>query len=702
MTRRRSEPLDDFAQIRKDFSVDTDACQAKYQNCIDDIRFGFVPGAQKDCAMNKRAGYEFNKTRPVVKAVTNDLRQNDPAIKVRAMEDGHKHLAEILNGLIKNIEANSRANVAYDTAGFFAAAGGYGVIRLNTYYADDDVFDQDICIEEVRDPFTIKFDARAKAFDKRDSRRIWEETELSREEFEAQYPDADLVDFGTQSIRYGDWFSEKAVRVVKLWKRESVTKTIYQLSDGRVLSEEDYKALEPTLNQPVQPDSGVMGQPPAEPLKLQNQREVKSNKITWQICSGKEVLEGPNEWPGKFIPLIPVWGESVNVEGQEYYSGLVRPIKDSQRLFNWNVCVGMEVLENQPRNPLMFTAAMIEGYEEAYRNLGKDNAPGLQYNVDPAAPNGGAPSRLSPPAFPGGFFESAQFSADLIKSVSNVVDAPVQQRASSGKAIQAVEHQQDVGNFDYIDNLARAKAFVGEQLVDLIPKTYDTARTVMILGEDGKEDYAQLNQSVYVGQANGKPFSLTADQVKQAQQQGVQLPQGKWQIINDLSIGKYAVTVTVGPSYATQRMETVAVLTQLASNPDPLISSVAAYLIVKNTDAPGTEEMEKAMRARLISQGAIQPGEGDEAPRPQGPDPKDQAEAMLKQAQAMLAQANTALAEAKTAQTKVDTAITVQHAPMVALQEAARTDQHMVDGMTKNPAIDYWGPPNQEQPPQGP
>jgi len=629
MAAKRKDAIDPLAQMRKDYEIDTNACLDKYQECIDDIRFAFVPGEQQKCAMNPRALYEFNKTRPVVKSVTNDMRQNDPSIKVRAMEDGHKHLAEILNGLIKNIEAQSRANTAYDTAGFFAAAGGYGVIRVNTEYSDDDGFEQDIRIEEVRYPFTIKFDARAKKFDKRDSRRVWEETDLSTDEFKSLYPDADACDFspGNHAVqKWGSWFTEKTVRIVKLWKRTAVTKTIYQLSDGRVLDEDDYQAILPTLNQPAQPDSGVMMQPPQPPLTLKNQRTVKSNKITWEICSGKEVLDGPHDWAGKFIPLVPVWGESVNVEGEEYYSGLTRPIKDSQRLFNWNVCVGMEVLSNQPRSPLMFTAKMIEGYEAAYSNLGKDNAPGLLFNPDDRVP-GGKPTREPPPAFPGGFFEASQFSADLIKSVSNVVDAPIQTRASSGKAIQAVEHQQDVGNFDYIDNLARAKAFVGEILVDLIPKIYDTEREIMVLGEDGKESYKQLNQSVYRTQIpgpDGQPVTLTQDQYDQLMKMGRPCPPGEWQVINDLSQGKYAVTVTVGPNYATQRMETVGVLSQLAGNPDPVIAAVSAYLIMKNTDAPGTEELEKAMRQRLISQGVLEPGEGDKPPQPQGPSPQDQ------------------------------------------------------------------------------
>ncbi len=656
---KRKDALDPMALMRKRYEQAVGACGDKYDQCIADIRFAFVPGAQWDEDMKAKRGtrpmYEFNKTRPVVKSVTNDMRQNSPGIKIRATEDGHKELADTMQGLILNIEAQSRADTAYDTAGFFAAAGGFGVLEVATEYSNDDAFDLDIRIKERRDPFAVKF-GPAKEFDKRDARYAFEDLTFAREDFEARWPDADPVDFNpsTTPERFGDWFTEKTIRVVKYWCKHAAKKTIYQLSDGRVLDEDDYKAIQPSLGQP-----GPMGEPP---VTLKREREVAYDKITSEFCSGKEVLEGPFEWAGKFIPLVPVWGESVNVEGDEQFSGLVRPIKDAQRLFNWDVCVGQEVMANQPRAPFMYTAKMIEGYETEWSKLGKDNPPGLPYNVDPSAPNM-KPTREQPPMYPGGFFDSAMFAADLIKSVSNVVDAPIQSRASSGKAIQAVEHQQDVGNFDFIDNLARAKAFVGEILVDLIPKIYDTERQVMILGEDGKESYVALNQTLEDGT-----------------------------VINDLSQGKYAVVVTVGQSYATRRMETMAAMTQVAGNPNPQIAALGSYGLIKNMDEPGMDEVVKAIRTMLIAQQLIEPGEGDKPPPQQGPNPKDLADAALKAAQA-------GKAEADTAQTKVETAIMVQHAPAIALREAAQTDQAISQGYAQHPETPFWGPPQTGEPP---
>jgi len=630
-----SKSNDDFLKkMRERYEAADSATADKFQLARDDIEFAFCPGKQWDLSSKQqRAGrplYEFNKTRPIVKAITNDIRKNSPAIKVAAAYDSNRQLADIMQGLIRNIEAQSRADTAYDTAGFYAVSGGYGVFRVVTEYSNDDSFEQDIRVKEIRNPFSVKFDPSAKEFDRRDARYVFVEDELTREEFKLRYPKADPVDFslGNQSRAvFGDWFKEKAVRIAEYWCKKPDKKTIYQLSDGRVLDEDDFIAMQPYLDQPP-PIDPQTGQPMGEVLTLKSSREVSYDRIEMSIVSGKEILEGPYEWAGKFFPFCPVWGDTVNVDGDEIFSGIVRQTKDSQRLFNYHVCTAQEIMANSPRAPFLYTPAMIEGFEKEWSGLATDNAPGLPYNPDPNVP-GGMPQRSAPPTFPSAMFEGAQFAANLLKSVTGVIDGPVQSRASSGKAILAVSQQQDINTFDYIDNLARAKAYCGEILVDLIPKIYDTDRQIMVLGVDGKESYVQLNQSV-------------------------QGPDGQWQVINDLSQGKYSVAVTTGPTYATNRMETFDLLMQMAQNPG--LSEIVADLIAKNSDMNGADELEARLRRMGIAKGFIEPGEHDQ-PMPQPPpDPNIEADAMLKQAQAQKAgaEAERAGAEARKAMIEAD------------------------------------------------
>lgn len=590
---------DPLREVRIRHKEATDACNDAYKLCADDMRFVWVPGNQWNADLSrrraKRPKYEFNKLRPTIKQVTNDQRQNNPSIKVRAAEDSDTDTAEVMNGLIRNIEAASRADVAFDTAGFFAATGGFGVVRITTEYANDDAFEQDIVFKEVRNPYSVKFDPHAKEFDKRDCRFCFVDMSYSREEFKHRWPKAQLVSI-PDTQRYGDWFTEKEVRVTEYWEKLHDTKTIHLLSDGRVVDAEQFDPIADELaNPPVDP---MTGQPAAEPITVRKSRQVEYDRVQMSIVSGAEVLEGPFPWAGKFIPIIPVWGDYLNLEGEDIFYGIARPARDAQTLFNYNMSIAQEQASKSPNAPFLYTPKMIQGHESAWSGLATDDAPGLPYNPDPEAP-GGMPKRQDPPQFAAAFIQLAQFSADQIKAVTGIYDASLGARSNetSGKAILARQREGDVGNFDYTDNVARAKRFAGEILVDLIPKVYDTERDIRILGIDGKEKYVKLNQTVIDQQT------------------------GEEKTINDLAAGKYDVTVTTGPSYSTQRMETAEAMTQLANGngPDAIL---AKYFAVKAMDFPGGEDMLKAFRGLLVKQGLLEPDEQD-APA-QGPSQREQ------------------------------------------------------------------------------
>ena len=51
---------------------------------------------------------------------------------------------------------------------------------------------------------------------------------------------------------------------------------------------------------------------------------MKSHKVEHYLLSGEEVLEGPNEWPGRYIPIFPVIGSETALETKTIRSGLIR------------------------------------------------------------------------------------------------------------------------------------------------------------------------------------------------------------------------------------------------------------------------------------------------------------------------------------------------------------------------------------------
>ncbi len=603
---------DKYKQMRSRFADCESAESTLRMRALDDFRFIWVAGSQWDSNFGRLRGsrpkYEFNKLRVSVKQVINDMRMNTPSIKIRASEDGDVKLAEIRQGLIRNIEAQSRADEAYDWGGLYAVSCGFGVWRVKTGYTADDTFDQEIIIERVHNPFAVRFDPSATKLDRSDARFAFVEDSLPRAEFHARWPKAEIVSFdSTMTSDCRSWYQDKAIRFAEYWQKVPVTKEILLLSDGRVVdaSEFDEEAA-------ANPAMDATGQPMVEPVLVKSRRQVETHKITMEIVSGEETLEGPFDWPGKYIPLVPVWGDIVHVDGRDEWYGMARMSRDAQVLYNFERSNFAEVIANQPKSPYMYTPAQIAGFEREWRDLAIDNAPGLPYNPDPKAP-GIMPQRSPPPQMSPGYMAALQLSSDDLKATTGIFDAGLGARSNetSGKAILARQREGDVANYDYQDNITRAILFTGIIVNDLIPHIYDSERQIRILGEDGAEEFLSIN----------KP---TWDE-----------DQDKWITVNDLRQGKYDVSITTGPSYTTQRMETLDAMMQLAqgNGPDAML---ARYGALKAMDTPGMQEVLDAYRALLVAQNLLPAGENDQAPAPTPPNPKDVADAEKGSAQAAL------------------------------------------------------------------
>ncbi len=621
---------DRFRAIREAFQMDMEAAQDLYAMAVDDFRFVWVPGNQWDGHMSQLRGnrpkYEYNILRQSIKQVINDNRQNTPTIKVRPSRDGTTEIAEIRQGLIRNIESVSNADQAYDWGGMYAITSGFGCWEVATEYTDDDTFEQDIIIKRIENPYAVFFDCAARSLDRSDARRAWVIEAMPRSEFKAKYPKAELVDFDSIAARgasYNGWFDRDTVRVAAYWHKKRKTRRIYRLNDGRVV---DANGFDQIAEQAANPPAGPDGQPMAAPVTIDRERTVEYDCVVKEIISGKETLEGPFEWAGKYIPIIPCWGDIVSDEGKDYWYGMARPARDAQVVFNFSQSNIVEVIASQPKAPWMYTPKMVEGFERQWENAAIENAAGLPYNPDPEAP-GGRPTREAPPQFPNAWFDLARINQDNLKATTGIHDASLgkQSNETSGRAILARQHEGDVATFDYSDNIVRAIQFTGVVVNDLIDKIYDADRDVRILGDDQKERYVRVNQPVWDG----------TKYVKQ----------------NDMTAGKYDIVVTTGPSFTTQRMETLNAMSELARAPGPT-GALGAYGVLKYMDVPGMGEFADVMRKTLVAQGMpFKPEEGEapiEPPAPPPPNPLEVAEAKLKEAQA-------ARAAAEAEQTSVET-----------------------------------------------
>ncbi len=502
----------------------------------------------------------INRLPSFIDRVVGDQRQGRPRIKVRPADAGSDPvIAGILGGLIKNIENRSGAEAAYDAAFEQAVTMGIGYLRVETDYADGDSFDQEVLIKHIPNPFSVYLDPDTARPDRSDASWAFVTENVGRDEFRRRFPDARPLDAdGGLGTEFEGWFEKDRVRIAEYWVKRPVKKKVCLMSDGRTLSGDEA-------------EEAVKAAPADAPVEVVKEREAVSHRVCQYLITGNEILEGPKEWAGKFIPIVPVIGKEMNVQGKKVLRGLVRWAKDSQRMYNYWRTIATELVTLTPKAPYLVTPEQIEGHEAMWRDANIKSFPYLLYNQT----NGPAPQRQFPSATPQGVFTEAQTAIEEMKAATSVHDARlgIQGNEVTGRAIAARQRQNEAATFAFVDNLTRALAFTGRILVDLIPRIYDTDRTVCVCMEDGSEHFVPINRRTL--DASGGPV-----------------------VLNDLGGGSYSVAVDTGPGYATQRMEAADSMMAFARNV-PEAAPVIADLIARNMDWPGAEEIADRLKKTL-------------------------------------------------------------------------------------------------------
>lgn len=569
---------DMLVQARKQYEAAREYWSDNHAEAKEDLKFARL-GQQWDERIKQQRELEqrpcltFNKMPAFIRQVVNDARQNKPSIKVHPQDSGaDPHTAEILNGLIRNIEVTSDADVATDTAIESAVDKGFGFWRINTAYTTDDAFEQDIVIERIANPFTVYGDPRSTAADSSDWNVAFVVTTMTKDEFEAEYPDAEKTDWEADFRDCSGWIDGDNVIVAEWWTREKVKGAIVALSDGSVMKLEEYEEHRAILA--VEP----VGEP----------REVESFKVTQRIMSGAEVLRTV-DWAGKYIPIVPVYGDEViDEEGKRHFRSLIRDAKSAQQMFNYWRTTTTELIALAPKAPFI-------GEERAFELDPNWNTANSQSHPYLMVPTGAQiPERQPFAGVPAGALQEALNAADDMKSIIGIYDASLGAKSNetSGRAIMARQREGDVSTFHFIDNLSRAIRHSGRILLDLIPKVYSTERMIRILGEDLKPSNVQL----------------APGQQPQPQMDGSKLLGG----VFDLTAGKYDLTVAAGPSFTSRREEVMEIMTEWAQAGGEAVAGVLAPRIAKLLDIPDAEQIGEELKAALNPQGPQVPPEMQE------------------------------------------------------------------------------------------
>lgn len=588
-------------------------------NGLDDL--AFLKGDQWDerikqqRAMDGRPCLTVNKLPTSLHQVTNSQRQNIPSIKVHATHHSKKKVAEVVQGAIRHIEYASNADVAKDTAVNSAAAIGYGYFRLVTGYCADDSFDQEIKFKRIRNPFTVYMDPGSVEVDGSDQQWCILSTKVPRTEFTTEYPDADPVDFNVVrglGDRSNDWITSTQVRVAEYYRIYREKADVVLLSNG----ESGWK------DKLIELPKGVT---------IVNTRKSTRSTVQWFKLTATEVLERA-DIPCKWIPVFPVYGDEIDIDGRVYRSGVIRNAKDPARMYNYWMTSATEQVGLIPKAPFIGAEGQFEGHENKWIQANVRSYPYLEYKPKTLAGQLAPPPQRQPMAdVPVGVLSMAAHASDDLKATTGIFDASLGARSNetSGKAINARDRQGETANYHYTDNLNTTLRHVGRCILDMWPKVYDGTRTLLIMGLDGNVSDVEINKPTVERNEAGEAVET---------------------LLNDMSnVADFGVTISVGPSYDTLRQEAVDGMIQTAQN-WPKLMDVAGDKVIRSMDWPMSEEIADRVK-KTIDPALLEKENGDDSDdvidTPRGPIPKEQVGPMLAQMDQQIQEMGRALQEAQ-------------------------------------------------------
>ncbi|HGF6180657.1 TPA: portal protein [Escherichia coli] len=569
------------------------------EKCVEATRFARVPGGQWEGAtaagtklddqFEKYPKFEINKVATELNRIISEYRNNRITVKFRPGDrEASEELANKLNGLFRADYEETDGGEACDNAFDDAATGGFGCFRLTSMLVNEyDPMDerQRIAIEPVYDPSrSVWFDPDAKKYDKSDALWAFCMYSLSPEKYEAEYgktPPSSLDTTTITSWEY-DWFASEVVYIAKYYeiRKESVDVISYQQPITGEIATYDSDQIEDIEDELA--DAGFI-----EVAR----RSVKRRRVYVSVVDGENFLEKPRRIPGEHIPLIPVYGKRWFIDDIERVEGHIAKAMDPQRLYNLQVSMLADTASQDPGQIPIVGMEQIRGLEKHWEARNKKRPAFLPLReVKDKAGNiisGATPAGYTQPAVMNQALAALlqQTSAD-IQEVTGGSQAMQQMPSNiSQETVSNLMNRSDMASFIYLDNMAKSLKRAGEVWLSMAREVYGSDREVRVVNEDGTDDIALMNAQI-VDRQTGNVVAL-----------------------NDLSTGRYDVTVDVGPSYTARRDATVSVLTNVLSTMlpnDPMRPAIQG-IILDNIDGEGLDDFKEYNRNQLLTSGIVKP-----------------------------------------------------------------------------------------------
>jgi len=516
---------------------------------------------QNSRQLETRPCLTINKIDAYCRQIANSQRQQRPRIKCHGINtQSDAKIAEIITGICRHVEEQSDADAAYDNAFDFAVRMGWGYWRVITDYVRPNSFDQEIYIKRIENPFMVYFDPNSNEPDGSDAEKCLITEFISKEAFKKMYPDAE-TDAGFTPRGTGDsqseWITKEDIRIAEYFYTEYKHTKLVLLSDGTTVYADEMPSQDMML---------------AAGIYEVSRRVTVKKQIKWVKLTGMQILES-RDWAGKYIPVVPVYGQQLVVDSKKKKFGLTRMAKDPQRMYNFWSTALTESVALAPKAKWLLAEGQDEGHEDEWTQANIKSMPVLRYKqTDSEGRPAGVPTRLQPEPPPTGITTAlAGLNADLMAVVGIYDPSQLPQGNQSGKAIQGQQQQTDMTNFHYYDNLTRSIKQTGRIILDLIPHVYDKERCLRIIGDDGKGEMITVNQP-------------------SVNDEGVET------LLNDVTVGEYDVVMETGPGYNSKRQEAVDSMIQMLQV-DPNLMQQAGDLVFRNMDFPGAETIADRLAA---------------------------------------------------------------------------------------------------------
>lgn len=490
----------------------------------------------------------------------------------------YEEIAKIREGITRNIERNSDIGAVDAIVSQNQFIAGVGCYDVAVDYANADVFEYDIFIRSVFDPFSVVWDRLSTEPTGRDARHCVLHTYMDKEDFKKAYPNAQEISFdgagqntwwtfSRRKISITGWLSDKAIRVATVWRMRERKRTLALLTNGDVVPLPDGTSPK-DFAMPTGSADGGLAPPVTVALHPQTGeyivRESPVKYCEGYITNGLEILKGPFELPIDRVPLIRVPGWMIPIGDRVERFSAVSFAKDAIRFYNYVRSDRIERIIFRPRFSWIANEDEVRGREALWTNAHlARNQLGLH-----AGPSGGGPRQLDPPQVDqASILETQTAVQDIMDVFDTQQPAQPGQTPTTASALEMLQSASDGSNVVFDEMYFAAKREVYRTVNQLIPHVYDTPRVVKVVGEDDKLKTAILNNPE-------NPESM------------------------DLTLGKYAVSIDIGPSVLTKRAQSIELIKTMI-NAAPDAAAIVFDKLIELQNIQGGDVLARRWRERF-------------------------------------------------------------------------------------------------------